>query len=75
MAGVEKQVEYRESWWADKSQKGRSLADEISELADRARSAGFQTTEYILRLAKSELWKEIEQEHARDKNEARHPHA
>jgi hypothetical protein len=47
--------------------KGRSLADEINALAARARAAGFETTEYILRLAHAELWKDIERENGSKK--------
>jgi len=49
-----------ELWWQNKSEKGRALIDEITALAQRARASGFQTTEYILQLAASELLKEIE---------------
>jgi hypothetical protein len=52
----------RATWWQDRAQKGRSLAEEISALAARARAAGFETTEYILGLALAELWKEIDRE-------------
>lgn len=50
----------RDTWWQDREQKGRVLADEIELLAERARAAGFQTTKYILNLALTELGKEIE---------------
>ena len=49
-----------ELWWQNKFEKGRALIDEITALAQRARANGFQTTEYILHLAASELLKEIE---------------
>jgi hypothetical protein len=52
----------RATWWHDKEQKGRLLAEEIKALAVRARAAGFQTTEYILDLAAAELRKDIEKE-------------
>ena len=52
----------REAWWQDKAQKGRSLIDDIKVLAARARAAGFQTTEYILNLAATEIAKDIEKE-------------
>jgi hypothetical protein len=52
----------RATWWQDRAEKGRSLAEEINALATRARAAGFETTEYILRLARDELWKDIERE-------------
>jgi hypothetical protein len=56
-----------EGWWQHKSEKGRALVDEITALAQRARATGFQATEYILRMAASELLKEIENERG-DKN-------
>jgi hypothetical protein len=49
-------------WWRDKSQKGRSLAEEIKALATQARAAGFDAAAYILDLAAAELWKDIEKE-------------
>jgi hypothetical protein len=50
------------AWRQDKAQKGRALADEIKALADRARAAGFITTEYILNLAANELTNDVESE-------------
>jgi hypothetical protein len=41
----------------------------ITALAARARAAGFQTTEYILNLAASELWKDIEKENQKGPKE------
>jgi hypothetical protein len=58
----------RATWWHDKDQKGRLLAEEIKALAARARAAGFQTTEYILDLAAAELWKDIEKENQSTKD-------
>jgi hypothetical protein len=58
----------RATWWHDKEQKGRLLAEEIKALAARARAAGFQTTEYILDLAAAELWKDIEKENQSTKD-------
>ena len=46
----------------DNMQNGRQLAEDITALATRARIAGYKTTEFILRLAASELWKDIERE-------------
>jgi hypothetical protein len=59
---IESENSRRTTWWRDRAEKGRSLADEIKALAERARAAGFQTTEYILNLAVAELWKDIEKE-------------
>ncbi|MFL6303968.1 MAG: hypothetical protein ACJ72H_10530 [Candidatus Sulfotelmatobacter sp.] len=55
-------MEKREVWWHDKLQRGQSLCEEIKALAERARAAGFETTEYILDLALAELRKDIEKE-------------
>ena len=57
----------RATWWQEKEQKGRSLIDEIKVLAERARAAGFQTAEYVLNLAATEISKELEKE-AKDPN-------
>jgi len=58
-----------ETWWQERTQKGRSLADDITALAARARAAGFQTTEYILNLAATELWNDIEKENQKGPTE------
>jgi hypothetical protein len=53
-------VDQREIWGQDKAQKGRMLLTEIIALADRARAAGFTTTEYILKMAATELSKDLD---------------
>ena len=53
-------MDQRENWGQDKTQKGRTLLSEITALADRARASGFATTEYILRLATTELSKDLD---------------
>ena len=50
----------RETWWQDKEQRSRALADDIQALAERARAAGFQTTSDILNLVFVELSKDLE---------------
>ncbi len=50
----------RETWWQDKATKGQALLNDIRTMADRARTDGFATTEYILNLAATDLSKEIE---------------
>ena len=40
--------------------KGQNLLADIRALTDRARAAGFITTEYILNLAAAELSKDID---------------
>ena len=53
-------MDRRETWGQDKTQKGRTLLNEISALAEGARAGGFLTTEYILRMAATELAKGLE---------------
>jgi hypothetical protein len=48
--------------WQDRAEKARKLAQDIDALAARAGAAGFQTIEYILKLAADELQKDIEKE-------------
>jgi hypothetical protein len=49
-----------EAWWQDKAQKGQDLLLEITALADRARASGFPTAAYILKMAATELSKELD---------------
>ena len=50
-----------EAWWrADKHQRARALADDISALAARARGARFEIVAYMLELAAKEASKEAE---------------
>ena len=51
-------MDQRETWRQDRAQKGRSLLNEITTLVDRARASGFTTTEYILKMAATELAKD-----------------
>ena len=53
-------MDQRETWGQDKTQKGRILLSEITALADTARASGFSTTEYILKMAATELSKDLE---------------
>ena len=53
-------MDQRETWGQDKTQKGRTLLSEITALADCARASGFMTTEYILKMAATELSKDLE---------------
>jgi hypothetical protein len=53
-------MDEREAWRQDKAQKGRNLLNEITGLADRASASGFTTTEYILKLAATELSKDLD---------------
>ena len=55
-------MDRRETWGQDKTQKGRALLNEITALADSAQSGGFPTTGYILKMAASELARELDQE-------------
>jgi hypothetical protein len=49
-----------EQWWGTKTEKGRLLVEEIAALAKRTRAAGFQTSAYILDIAKTELQADLE---------------
>jgi hypothetical protein len=51
----------RETWWKDKTQKGRALIEEIKVLAERARASGYPTAEYVLNLAAAEISKDIDE--------------
>ena len=53
-------MDQREIWGQDKAQKGRMLLTEITALADSARAAGFTTTEYMLKMAATELAKDLD---------------
>ena len=48
------------TWHQDRTTKGQALLADIRALTDRARAAGFTTTEYILNLAAAELSKDID---------------
>jgi hypothetical protein len=49
-----------ETWGRDKPEKGRILLSEITALADRARASGFTTIAYILKVAATELAKDLD---------------
>jgi len=52
-------MDNRKAWREDKTTKGGNLLREIAALADRARASGFTTTEYILKMAATELSKDL----------------
>jgi hypothetical protein len=50
----------RKPWRQYQTTKAQTLLNDLQILADRARSAGFNTTGYILVIAAEELAKDIE---------------
>jgi len=53
-------MDRRETRGQDKAQKGLTLLNEITALADHAKAGGFPTIEYILKMAATELSKDLD---------------
>jgi len=53
-------VDRRETWGQEKAEKGKQLLTEITALADSTRAAGFTTTAYMLKMAATELAKDLD---------------
>jgi hypothetical protein len=53
-------MDQRDAWRQDKTQKGQALLTEITALAGRAAACGFTATAHILKIAASELSKDLD---------------